>query len=203
MIPWHPLIVHLPLALSFLLPPLVLTFALFQRKKRFPGEAWFVIVGLQILLTVSGYIALETGENDEALTKTILESRLVNEHEEAAEIFVGSTVITLVLGIAVAFLQASYVFRIQIIIFLLGLMSCYFAYDTGLKGGELVYVHGAAEAFHPEVLDESEAPSEGILPTPGIETSESSGEEINESLEVDETEYGNADDIEVDEESGE
>ncbi len=173
MIPQHPLVIHLPLALSLILPILVVAFAIFIKKNKMVDSSWTIIVGLQVLLTVSGYIALETGETDEDRVEKIVEHKLIHEHEEAAEMFVGSTVIALVLGITLMFLKQELQFKLRMVVALMTLVSAGLGFSTGKKGGELVYHHGAADAYGKDELNASEAPSEAILPTPGQETSES------------------------------
>lgn len=185
MLPWHPISVHLPLALSFLLPFLILVFALLIKRKYFPENSWLIVVGLQMILTASGYIALETGETDEEITKTVLAREYVNAHEEAAEIFVGSTVLALVLGIVVFFLDPRFQFSLRLAVILISLISAYLGYQAGAKGGALVYIHGAAEAHYPNSNVGGDITSDNGIEPPFVE--------VNESLQVDETDYGNAD----------
>lgn len=187
MLPGHPVTVHLPLALSFLLPLLVLVFTLLIKKKYFPENSWLIIVGLQVLLTASGYIALETGETDEEITKAVLQREYVNAHEEMAEIFVGSTVLALVLGVVIFFLEPRFQFPLRLAVLLLSLISSYLGYQTGSKGGELVYVYGAAEAHYPDSNMGVDSSSENGIEPPMVE--------VNESLQVDETDYGNGDEV--------
>lgn len=187
-VPFHPLIVHLPLALTLILPVMIFIFAAFIYKNKLPHQTWLVIIGLQLLTTVSGYVALETGEDEEHQVERVVDKKIIHEHEEKAEIFVGATVVTLVLSIAAYFLQRQLQLYVNMVIGILSLVCCYLAYQTGGSGGELVYRHGAASAY----IQVSEPDS--LLPTPGIETSESSSPvDENESLKADENEYGGDD----------
>ena len=190
-IPYHAMVVHFPLALAFLMPLLVLGMAFMMKKNKISNEGWLVIVGLQLVMTVSGYVSLQTGESEEEIVQRVVEKKLIHEHEEAAEIFVGSTVVVLALSIAVYFLKAELQLYVQLGIALLGLVSTYFAFDAGRLGGELVYEHGAASAYAQVIASPQEEP-EGILPTPDENTSESANP-VNESLKADENDYGNAD----------
>src|SRR4051812_9866323 len=108
MLPFHPSIVHLPIVLSFVLPILVLVFALMIRNNKMSPAAWLVIVGLQVLTTVSGYVALESGEVEEPTVERVVERKLIQAHEEAAELFVGATVLSLVLGVAAFFIRKEF-----------------------------------------------------------------------------------------------
>lgn len=189
-VPIHPMIVHFPMALTFILPILVLVFAYMIKTNKMNHSSWLIIIGLQLAVVATGYISLETGENEEDLVARVLDKDLIHEHEEAAEIFVGSTVIGLVLSIGVFFIRNEFQFAIKLAIAIIGLISCYLAYQTGLLGGELVYKHGAASAYE----EKTQGQINGILPTPGMNTSESPmPAEENESLKTDENDYGNSD----------
>lgn len=184
-VPFHPVIIHFPLAITFILPVLVLVFALFIKNNKMAPKAWLIIIGLQLFTTVTGYISLESGEKEEDAVEKVVEKKFIHEHEEAAEIFVGSTVLALVIGIAAFFVKRELQFILQMVIVAISLVSCFLAYRTGKLGGELIYQHGAAAAYGPTL---------GILPTPGKNTSESTFPvDENESVKSDEHDYGNAD----------
>jgi len=102
-LPFHPLIVHFPLALTFIMPILIIVFAVMIKMNKMQPQMWLIIIGLQVAVVVTGYVALESGENEEDKVEKIVGKKLIHEHEEAAEIFVGSTVLALVLSIAVFF----------------------------------------------------------------------------------------------------
>lgn len=202
-LPLHPFISHFPIVLTFILPVLVVVFAVLIKKNKMTAMGWLIILGLQLTTTITGYISLETGERDEKAVSKVLEHKLINQHEESAEIFVGSTVLALVMGVVVFFIRYEYQFNIRIIIALMSLVSCYLAWNTSEQGRALVYTHGAAEAFvKGEVDDDEDGASSGILPTPGLNTSESPepGVEDNDSLAPDDNDYGSSEEPEVDEE---
>ena len=189
MVPLHPLIVHFPMALTFVLPVLIVIFALMIRSNKMSPKAWLIITGLQLAVVATGYISLETGETEEHTVEKVVSKKLIHEHEEAAEIFVGSTVLALVLSIAAFFLRKELGFPLKLAIAGVCLISCFLAYRAGQLGGELVYIHGAASAYGNEV-------PEGLLPTPGLNTSESAFPvDENESLKTDENDYGTSDEI--------
>jgi uncharacterized membrane protein len=195
--PLHPSIVHLPLALTFIMPALVLIFALMIRKNKMAPHAWLIIIGLQLVTTVSGYVALETGEDEEHQVEKVVDKKIIHEHEERAEVFVGATVIALVLSVATFFLLNNIQFYLHLTIAAISLVSCFLAYRTGASGGELVYRHGAASAY----VQIQDSESQGILPTTGMDTSETPlPTEENESLKADDNDYGNADEGEDTEE---
>ena len=192
--PLHPLIVHFPIALTFILPILILFFAYMIKNKKMSHLAWLVIIGLQVATTASGYIALETGENEEHVVERVLDKKYIQAHEESAEIFVGFTVLALVLSIGTYFLRNELQFVAHLVICVVTLISAYCVYNAGSLGGELVYRHGAAEAYTHKETTLNEVPH-GILPTPGMNTSESPMPTENESLKPDENDYGNATEV--------
>jgi uncharacterized membrane protein len=194
-LPFHPFIIHFPLALTFIMPVLVIVFAYMIKVNKMAPKAWLIIIGLQLAVVVTGYISLETGETEEERVEKVVSKELIHEHEESAEIFVGAAVITFVLSISAFFLPREMGYFLKLGIALLGIASCYLAYRTGHLGGELVYRYGAGSAY---VDIEGQ---QGILPTPNENTSESSQPtNENESLKADENDYGKADNTQESEE---
>lgn len=176
MVPLHPTIVHFPMAVTFVIPILVVVFAYMIKQNKMSPKGWLVIVGLQLAVVITGYISLETGETEEHNVEKVVSKKIIHEHEEAAEIFVGSTVIALVLSIAAFFIRKEIGFPVKLGIAVIGLISSFLAYRTGQLGGELVYKHGAAAAY--SNMNTSAAPQ--------VE---------NESLKGDDNDYGSADEL--------
>ncbi len=188
-IPVHPLIVHIPLVITFILPILIIVFALMIHKNKMSANSWLIVIGLQLTVVAMGYISLETGETEEHNVKKVVSKKLIHAHEEAAEVFVGVSVLALVLSIGSLFLKKEIAFPVKLVISLITLLAGYLAFQTGELGGELVYKHGAANAY-------VNAEPQGLLPTPGKNTSESPMPvEENESLKLDENDYGNAGEV--------
>lgn len=177
--PLHPIMVHLPLALTFLLPVLILVFAWAIRAEKMNKELWLVIIGLQALVTITGYISLETGETDEEKVSAIVGKNVVNQHEEAAEIFVGTTVIALAGGIVVWFLQPVFQDKARFGIVLLSLLPVFFAWRTGQLGSNIVYFYGGGSAH----ADSREVFRAEPMPMASPEETD------NESLKPDENDY--------------
>jgi uncharacterized membrane protein len=169
------------MAIAFVLPVLVVVFALMIRDNKMAPKAWLIVVGLQLAATVMGYVSLETGETEEHTVAKVVAKRLIHAHEEAAEIFVASLVIGLVLGIAAFFLRRDLQFKLQLAIAGVALISCYLGFETGRLGGELVYRHNAASAYHLKDTPEAGSVVPRKLPA-------RAGEE-SESTKVDETDY--------------
>ena len=189
-VPFHPVMVHFPIALAFILPILILVFAFMIKSQKMTHQAWLVIIGLQVMTTVTGYVALDSGEKEEHQVATVLDKKHIHHHEESAEIFVGSTVLALVISIAAFFLRKEIQFYVHLSVCIVTIISCFLVYKTGSSGGELVYRYGAANAYGKVKI----APiQDGLLPTPGMNTSESPMPSENESLKADDNDYGDAD----------
>ena len=153
-------------------------------------RGWLMIIGLQLFVTITGYVALESGEDEEDRVEKVVDKKFIHQHEEAAEIFVGSSVVTLVLSIAVFFLRAEFQFYTKIGLAILSLVGALLGFRAGSFGGELVYKHGAGSVYTTGSGLDSEP--QGLLPTPGKNTSESEFPvNENESLKTDENDYGN------------
>jgi uncharacterized membrane protein len=191
--PLHPAIVHFPIALTFILPVLLLIFAWAIRAGKMSKELWPVLIGLQLLVTGTGYLALETGETDEEKVSAVVGKKIIHEHEESAEIFVGTTVITLAASIAVWFLQPGLQNKARFIVAALSLLPVFFAWNTGKRGGEIVYKHGGGSA-HADFR-------EVFRPEPA--TLEPAAETDNESLKTDDNDYSGESIIEDDDEKRE
>jgi uncharacterized membrane protein len=144
--PLHPAIVHFPVVLA-VFAPLLAALALWAiQTGRTSRWTWIGIVVLQILVVGSGWIAMETGENEEDRVERVVAERHIEEHEEAAERFL--TLAALALPLAAAGLLAGRLGTINRGLTLaLTLAALAAAADTGHKGGELVYRHGAASAY--------------------------------------------------------
>ncbi len=145
---FHPKIVHLPMALSILMPLVAGGLLLAWHRKWLPTHSWVIVVALQALLVGSGIVALRTGENEEDRVERVVSERVIHEHEEAAEAFVwGSGVVlgAMLLGLATAKGKAG--LPLAAIATVGTLVVLGLGYRTGQEGGELVYQHGAASAY--------------------------------------------------------
>ncbi len=145
---FHPKLVHVPIALGILMPSVAGGLLLAWWREWLPARAWLLAVLFQAVLVGSGIVALRSGEAEEERVEKVVSEELIKEHEEAAEAFVwasggvlGIMVVALALssrrgGRATALLATAG----TLVVFGLG-------YRTGQAGGELVYQHGAAQAY--------------------------------------------------------
>ena len=145
-IPLHPLVVHFPIVLSILLPISALVALWAIRKGTTPRWAWALPVAVAAALTVSAYVATETGEREEDRVERVVPERAIHGHEEAAERFlVLSGVLLLVAGVGLMPRMVGEAARLVTAVGALGLLAA--GVQVGHSGGELVYRHGAASAY--------------------------------------------------------
>jgi len=104
------------------------------------------VVLLSGALTASSWLALETGEEEEELVEDVVGDDPIHAHEEAAELFYLLTFATL--GVIAAGMVKG---RPGEIARWAGcaaaIVVLYAGVNVGHTGGELVYVHGAGEAY--------------------------------------------------------
>lgn len=144
--PLHPAVVHLPLALAVLLPGLAMLGTFLIHRGFLPTRAWALLVLLQALLVGSAWSALETGEDQEDRVEGFVAERLIEAHEEEAERFLllaGIGLLAMTVGLLPR--DAGRVGRVVGSACAFGVLAAGLA--AGHSGGELVYRHGAANAY--------------------------------------------------------
>lgn len=159
---FHPKLVHVPMALGILMP-LIAGGVLFAWWRNWlPARGWFLAVILQAILVGSGVLALRSGEAEEDRVERVVAERYIEEHEEAAEVFVGASGAVLALMLLAAALGARRSGVATGAVATLGtLLVLGLGYRTGQAGGRLVYEQGAAQAYTADVAPNTarEAPS--------------------------------------------
>lgn len=145
---FHPKVVHLPIALAVLMPLIAGGLTVAWWRGWLPKKTWVVALALQGLLVASGAVAMQTGEVDEDRVERVVAESFIEEHEEAAEVFVWASACVLILVVAagampkerVALGLATAATLGTLVVFALG-------HRVGEAGGDLVYEHGAANAY--------------------------------------------------------
>lgn len=143
---FHPKLVHLPMALAVLVPLFASGLALAWWRGWLPQRAWWIAVAMQALLVGSSIAALRSGEADEHRVEALVGEAPIEAHEEAAEQF------TLVAGVTAVVMLTAGLLGGRLAPFAVGLSlvgslaGLALGVRTGQAGGELVYVHGAADA---------------------------------------------------------
>ena len=144
--PFHPAIVHLPIALAILIPGFAILGIWLISKDFLPPRSWSLIVLLQALLLGFGWLALETGEDQEDRVERVVAEQHIKSHEEAAERFLLLAGIGLLVNAAGLLPRRSGSMG-RIAGTLVSLVVLAAGVSVGRLGGELVYKHGAANAY--------------------------------------------------------
>jgi len=147
-LPLHPAVVHVPLGIAFVVPLVAIGVALALWRGRASRRVFAVVVSLQLLVAFGAWAALATGEREEEKVERLVAESLIEDHEEAAETFLAASVIASIIGLAALFARGERVGRwavagaiaASLVVAALGLR-------VGRLGGEMAYVHGAAEAY--------------------------------------------------------
>jgi uncharacterized membrane protein len=153
--PLHPAVVHFPIALAALTPLFAALILFAIRAGATPTRSWAVVVLMQALLVGSAWLAHETGEDQEERVEKVLDETYIEEHEEAAEWVLYASLAGLAFAAGgLAGGGAGGWLRIGALVVSLATLGA--AVRTGHLGGELVYRHGAANAY----MEKPAAPSE-------------------------------------------
>lgn len=151
-LPLHPKLVHVPIALSVIVPLMAAGIWLAWYRGVLPMQSWLVVVALQALLVGGGVMALRSGEAEEEAVERVVAEQHIEEHEEAAEGFMVAAGLMLALSVAAAavglLLKKESLARMLAGVAVLGsLVVLGLGFRVGQAGGELVYKHGAASAY--------------------------------------------------------
>ena len=144
--PLHPAVVHLPIALAVLIPAFALLGTWLIYRGFLPARSWILLVVLQTLLVGSTWVALETGEREEDRVEQVVAEVPIEAHEEAAERFYVLTAIGLLFcGAGLLSGKKGDIGRIAGTVATVAVLAA--GISVGHSGGELVYKHGAGNAY--------------------------------------------------------
>jgi uncharacterized membrane protein len=144
--PLHPIVVHFPIVLSILLP-LVAAGALFavSRGAR-PIRAWGITIAVAAALTLSAWVATETGEQQEERVEDVVGETRLDAHASAGEsLFYASIGVLALLAVGIAPGNAGRVARYVGAVGTLTVAAA--SFKVGTTGGDLVYKYDAASAY--------------------------------------------------------
>lgn len=151
-LPLHPKLVHLPIALTLLMPLITAGLLLAWWRGLLPRRAWWAAVGMQALLVGSGFAAYLSGEAEEGKVKELVPHDALEAHEEAATLLLIGAGVALALGLAAALWRSEAVARLVAAVTVVATVAgVALGFRVGEAGGRLVYQHGAAEAYRPAV----------------------------------------------------
>jgi len=144
--PLHPAMVHFPIVLALLLPLVVAAAFVALKRGTRPQTAWLPVVGVGALLIVSTWATVQTGEQEEDAVERAVAEETLHTHEEAAERFLILSLVTaIVIAVGVAPGRAGQIARGGSA--LMSVVVAVAVFGVGRTGGELVYVHGAAQVY--------------------------------------------------------
>jgi uncharacterized membrane protein len=144
--PLHPLIVHMPMAVTILLPLFAMGALVAIRRRARVQVAWGMTIGMLAVLLVSGWAALQTGEIEEDKVERFVSHDAVEEHEEAGKQFVyAAGAVLLLSGVGLIRGRTGATARVVVALATIGLVGL--GYNVGHSGGGLVYGGGAAQAY--------------------------------------------------------
>lgn len=144
--PLHPAVVHLPIALTLLVPVFAVGALIAIRRGARPLRAWGVTTALLATLSLSAWVSIETGEQQEDRVEQVVPERAISAHEDAAESFLAhSLLVMLIAGVGLMNGKVGTAARLAAAVGTVALVVS--GYNVGHSGGELVYEHGAANAY--------------------------------------------------------
>lgn len=144
--PLHPAVVHFPIVLALLLPVVAIIGLIMIRRGADVRRSWLPTVGVAIALAGSSWLAVQTGEHEEEAVEEVVAERPIHDHEEAAEVFLALSVVTMLL--VTTGLSGGRVGNLaRPVATAATVLSVGLTFQVGHTGGELVYEHGAASAY--------------------------------------------------------
>lgn len=183
--PLHPKIVHIPLALAIILPILNASLTLSWWRQWLPRRVWIISAVLHAMMTLSAFVAMQTGETDEHTAEQVVSKHEIHEHEEAAEVFLYGTVLALLCALIAAIAEKEKIgLRFAMASSILALLCSFLAIEAGNHGGKLVYKYGAGRAFSPAkyggIADLPEAQKSQFKPSKEHDTEQDQDHESDE-----------------------
>lgn len=144
--PLHPAVVHFPLVLAVLLPVVALAGLWMIRRGSQARRAWALPLAVAAALTLSAWVAVQTGESQEERVERVVADQPLDAHEESAELFIWAAGTVLVI-VAAGLLPGVAGKSARVLGVLGAIVLVASAVRVGHSGGQLVYVHGAASAY--------------------------------------------------------
>ncbi|MHB1097133.1 MAG: DUF2231 domain-containing protein [Gemmatimonadaceae bacterium] len=144
--PMHPIVVHFPIVLSILLPIVALVSLYAIKGGARPRRAWGVAVAVAAALTLSSWVAVETGEQQEERVEEVVGEARLDTHANAGETLLFTSVgVLAVLALGLMPGDKGRVARYAGAVGTLAVAGM--AFRVGMTGGDLVYKYDAASAY--------------------------------------------------------
>lgn len=144
--PLHPMIVHFPVVLSVLLPLGAFGALYAIRSGARPMRAWGVALAMAAALTLSSWVAVETGEQQEEKVESVVGESRLGTHAQAGQALLAVSAGVLAL-LALGLLPGNRGKAARYVGAASTLALVVMAYRVGHSGGEMVYSYGAASAY--------------------------------------------------------
>lgn len=158
-LPWHPSVVHFPLVLGLLVPLLGAILFWFTRSDdTLAQKAFRLPLAAQAFALITAIVAQRTGDGDHERVEDFVDTALLHGHEEAGELFTIATGVVFAIWFASALAREAKVARSAALVAVAaGIVAAVLGMRAGHLGGELVYIHGAADAW-------KAAPTDSVTP---------------------------------------
>lgn len=144
--PLHPMIVHFPVVLSVLLPFAAFGALYAIKSGARPMRAWGVTIAMATALTLSAWVAVETGEDQEEKVEDVVGESRLGAHAQAGQTLLFTSVG--VLAVLALGLMPGDRGRLARTVGAAGTLAMgAMAYQVGHSGGEMVYKYNAASAY--------------------------------------------------------
>ncbi len=136
-LPFHPIVVHLPIAIGCLLPLLMIFNVITIQRFQWPVKTWWMIVLLQVIFLITSIVAVQTGEYDEETGRAPLVSGL-SIHEEWGEKVPIAATVMLILSFSPILIPSKST-RMMVICIFASFGVILLLIQTGHTGGKLIY----------------------------------------------------------------
>ena len=138
--PLHPAVVHFPIVLM-IAAPFVTAFVLWKLKgAESHARTWLVVPVLLASVAVSGFVAMQSGEDGEELAEEIVEHDVIERHEDQGKQFFWFALASVVVA-AAAFASGQIGSWLRILTLVMTIVGAVLVTRTGHSGGEMVYDH--------------------------------------------------------------
>ena len=170
--PLHPAVVHFPVVLAFLLPVSAVIAIWTIRSGSRVSRAWLVPLAVAVGLSLSAWLSVETGEDQNERVERVVSEQPLETHEDGAEAFlIASLVVLVVTAGGLVRGRVGTISRIAAGVGSVALVAG--AAYVGHTGGQLVYKYGAASAYTSPSSTPATESQRGELTSVGNAVSES------------------------------
>ena len=136
----HPLFVHFPLALGFLVPILIIwTMIQFKRNEATANSLWTMVVIPLTIMAGFAALAVMSGETSHEVLEKYMDEKPIKSHEEVAEIYAMAVYIMAGISYFVFLFKANRRYMFMIILLVGSILAFGMGMFTGKTGGEIVH----------------------------------------------------------------